>query len=294
MSEGAVAESRARWRDYLEVSKPRVVALMIFTAAVGMFLASKAMVPWTVLVFGLAGIAMVAASAAAINHLFDLRIDALMARTRRRPLPRGALHPHQVLLYATGMGVLGTLLLARFTNASCTALTLASSFGYAVIYTMYLKRATPHNIVIGGAAGAAPPLLGWVAVTGHADVGALALFLIIFAWTPSHFWALAIHRRDDYAKAGIPMMPVTHGVRNTARQILVYTLVLFGAALLPAAIGMAGALYVIVAVLAGARFVVYAWRLYFASDLSVAMPMFRYSITYLGVLFATLLIDHYR
>ena len=293
MNDSFVAAPRGHWRDYLEVSKPRVVALMMFTATVGMLLATKLRVSWTVLLFGLSGIAMVAASAAAINHLVDQRIDAMMARTRRRPLPRGVLQSRDVLVYAIAMGTIGTLLLVRFTNATCAALTLASSFGYAVVYTMYLKHATPHNIVIGGAAGAAPPLLGWVAVTGHVDWGALALFLIVFAWTPPHFWALAIHRRDDYAQAGVPMLPVTHGVRHTTLEILVYALILFAIALVPTFIGMSGPLYLAVAALAGGRFVWYAWRLC-KGELGLAMPMFRYSITYLALIFGALLIDHYR
>lgn len=292
MTDIPIAASRGHWRDYLEVSKPRVVALMLFTVVVGMFLAAPGMVPWSILIFGLLGIAMVAGAAAAINHLVDQRVDAIMNRTRRRPLPRGALSGYQVLGYAMVMGGVGLTVLAVFANSLCAMLTFASLVGYAGIYSMYLKHATPHNIVIGGAAGAAPPLLGWVAVTGHVDWGALSLFLIIFTWTPPHFWALAIHRREDYAMADIPMLPVTHGVQFTSLQILIYSVILFVVALLPVAIGMSGRIYLVVALVAGAKLMWYAWRLYHIQDVRLAMPMFKYSITYLSVLFAALLIDH--
>jgi protoheme IX farnesyltransferase len=228
------AGRRAPWRNYLELTKPRVVALMVFTAVVGMLLASPVAPPWAVLAFGSAGIALVAGSAAAINHLVDQRIDAVMARTRGRPLPRGALGTPQVAGFAAAIGLAGTALLLAFTNPLCAALTVGSLIGYAGVYSLYLKHRTPQNIVIGGAAGAAPPLLGWVAVSGQVDPGALLLFLIIFVWTPAHFWALAIHRRDDYARAGVPMLPVTHGVPFTATRVLQYALALLAITLLPA------------------------------------------------------------
>jgi protoheme IX farnesyltransferase len=264
---------------------------MIFTAVVGMLLATPAMVPWRVMLFGSLGIALVAGAAAALNHLVDRRIDAMMARTRARPLPRGALGGGQVLAFAASIGLAGMALLLAFTNTLCAVLTFASLIGYAGIYSLYLKHATPYNIVIGGAAGAAPPLLGWVAVSGQLDPGALLLFLIIFVWTPPHFWALAIHRRDDYARAAVPMLPVTHGVAFTSTRILQYTLALVVVTLVPFAIGMSGALYLVGAVVLGGRFLWFAWRL--RHDIALAMPTFRQSIAYLFGLFAVLLADHY-
>jgi protoheme IX farnesyltransferase len=285
------AAPRSRWRSWLELTKPRVVALMAFTVVVGMLLATGAALPLPVLVFGTLGIALVAGSAAAVNHLVDRHVDALMARTRRRPLPSGALGGAQVLLFAAVLGALGMTLLLIFTNRLCALLTFASLLGYAVVYSMLLKRSTPQNIVIGGAAGAAPPLLGWVAVTGQLDAGALLLFLIILVWTPPHFWALAIHRRAEYARAEIPMLPVTHGVAFTAGRILAYTLALWGISLLPFAIGMSGPLYLAGALGLGARFAWLARAL--QRDTRLAMPTFRFSIVYLFVLFAVLLADHY-
>jgi protoheme IX farnesyltransferase len=280
----------APWRSYLELVKPRVVALMMFTVVVGMILSTPAPPPWRVLVFGTLGIGLVAASAAAINHVIDQRIDALMARTRGRPLPRGVLSQMQAAVFAATLGVAGASLLLWATDLLCAALTLASLVGYAVVYSLVLKPRTPQNIVIGGAAGAAPPLLGWVAVTGQVDAGALALFLIILIWTPPHFWALAIHRRDDYARAGIPMLPVVRGVAHTSARILHYTLVLGAVSMLPVVIGMSGVLYLLGAAALGARFVACAWRL--RQDPSLAMPTFRFSIVYLFALFALLLVDH--
>ena len=279
--------------QYLELTKPRVVALMLFTVLVGMLLAAPAAHPpsWPVLLFGALGITLVAGAAAALNHLIDQRADALMARTRARPLPRGALRSAQVAVFAAALGLSGTALLLAFTNALCALLTLASLVGYAGVYSLWLKRATPHNIVIGGAAGAAPPLLGWVAVTGQVDPGALALFLIIVVWTPPHFWALAIHRRDEYARAAIPMLPVTHGVAFTCGRILFYTAVLWAVSLLPFALGTGHALYLVGACALGARFIERAWRL--RRDERFALPTFRYSIVYLAGLFALLLIDHW-
>jgi protoheme IX farnesyltransferase len=289
----ALPAAPARWRSYLELTKPRVVALMLFTVLVGMLLAAPAARPphWQVLLFGTLGIALVAGAAAALNHLIDQRADALMARTRARPLPRGALRNAQVAGFAVGLGALGTTLLLVFTNPLCALLTLASLVGYAGVYSLWLKRATPHNIVIGGAAGAAPPLLGWVAVTGQADPGALALFLIILVWTPPHFWALAIHRRDEYARAAIPMLPVTHGVAFTCGRILFYAGLLWAVSLLPYALGIGHGLYLAGACLLGARFVERGWRL--RGDERLAMPTFRYSIVYLAALFALLLLDHW-
>jgi protoheme IX farnesyltransferase len=280
-----------RWRAYVELTKPRVVSLMIFTVVVGMLLATTGAIPWRVWLAAPVGIALVAGSAAALNHLVDRRIDAVMARTRARPLPRGTLDTLQVLAFASVLGAAGMALLVAGTNVLCALLTFASLVGYAVIYSMVLKHATPHNIVIGGAAGAAPPLLGWVAVTGHVDPGALVLFLIIFVWTPPHFWALAIHRRDDYARAAVPMLPVTHGVAFTAGRVLGYTLLLVGVTLVPFFIGMSGWLYVAAAAPLGLRFIAMAWRL--RRDSALAMPTFRYSIVYLFALFAALLVDHY-
>ncbi len=284
---------RRHWRDYFELTKPKVVALITFTAMVGMFLATERMVPREVLIFGSLGIALVAGAAAALNHLVDRRIDAIMARTRRRPLPSGQLEAPQVLIFAALIGALGMVLLLGFTNWLCAVLTFGSLIGYAVIYTMFLKRATPQNIVIGGAAGAAPPLLGWVAVSGQIEPGALLLFLIVFVWTPPHFWTLAIHRRKEYAAVDIPMLPVTHGVEFTRLHILLYTIVLLLVTLLPYLIGMSGLIYLASALLLGGRFLWLAGRLYASGNDKLAMPIFGYSIVYLFALFAALMVDHY-
>lgn len=273
---------------------------MLFTVVVGMLLARpEAAPPWPVLAFGVLGIALVAGSAAAVNHLVDQRIDAVMARTRGRPLPRGALGTPQVALFAAALCAAGLALLLLFTNPLCALLTVGSLIGYAGIYSLFLKRHTPQNIVIGGAAGAAPPLLGWVAVTGGIEPGALLLFLIIFVWTPPHFWALAIHRKDDYAKAGVPMLPVTHGVPFTATRVLQYAVALWAITLLPQAIGMVGSvqpwtgwLYTLGAAGFGARFIHFAWRLR-QDPAKWAMPTFRWSIIDLFALFALLLAEHY-
>ena len=264
---------------------------MMFTVIVGMLLSTRGELPWRAVVFGSLGIAFVAGAAAAINHLVDRRIDAIMTRTRGRPLPRGTLRGAQVVVFAATLGGVGMWLLLVFTNGLCAVLTFASLVGYAVVYSMFLKRSTPQNIVIGGAAGAAPPLLGWVAVTGQLDPVALLLFLIILVWTPPHFWALAIHRRDDYARAAVPMLPVTHGVAFTSQRILQYTVVLLLITAVPFAIGMSGVPYFAGAMLLGGRFVWFAWRL--RRDVRLAMPTFRYSIIYLFGLFALLLADHY-
>lgn len=287
------ASIRQQWRDYLELTKPKVVALITFTAMVGMFLATPTMVSWEILIFGSLGIALSAASAAAINHWLDRQADALMARTCHRPLPRGHLDGIQTLTFAFLLGISGMGLLVTFANPLTAVLTFCSLIGYAVIYTLFLKRATPQNIVIGGAAGAAPPLLGWTAVTGQIDAGAFLLFLIIFAWTPPHFWALAIHRRQDYAKADIPMLPVTHGVAFTCLHILLYTIILLLVSLLPFVTGMSGWFYLVGAGILGARFLWYALRLYISQDDRLAMPTFGFSIVYLFGLFAVLMVDHY-
>lgn len=283
--------ARPAWREYVALAKPRVVALMLVTVVVGMLLSRRGPLPWQLLLLTPLGIGLVAGSAAAVNHLVDRRIDAQMARTRARPLPRGVLSVAQVGGFALVLGVAGMALIASAANWLCALLTLASLLGYAVVYSLFLKHATPQNIVIGGAAGAAPPLLGWVAVTGQVDPQALLLFLIIFVWTPPHFWALAIHRREDYARVGVPMLPVTHGVRFTARCVLLYTWLLVGVTLLPVAIGMSSWLYLIAATALGLRFLLLAWLL--QRDEQQAMPTFRYSIAYLALLFAALLVDHY-
>jgi protoheme IX farnesyltransferase len=284
---------RQSWRDYLELTKPKVVALITFTAMVGMFLATPTMVPWDVLIFGSLGIALSAGSAATINQLVDRQIDSIMARTCKRPLPTGHLDARQVIPFALLLGTIGMALLVIFANPLTAALTFCSLIGYAVIYTMFLKRATPQNIVIGGAAGAAPPILGWTAVTGQVQPEALLLFLIIFTWTPPHFWALAIHRRYEYAKADIPMLPVTHGVGFTRLHILLYTIILFLVTLLPFLIGMCGWLYLVGAVTLGVWFLYYAVRLFATGDDRLAMPTFGFSIIYLFSLFAVLMVDHY-
>ncbi len=285
--------------QYWQLTKPRVVALIVFTAFIGMFLAVPApgipgfLPPWRALAFGSLGIWLAASSAAAINHLLDQRIDAIMARTAHRPLPTGSLSSAQVLAFAVALGTLSMLLLVLFVNVLCAALTFASLIGYAIVYTGWLKRATPQNIVIGGAAGAAPPLLGWVAVTNHHYQYALLLFLIIFVWTPPHFWALAIFRRDDYARAMIPMLPVTHGVVYTRWQILFYTVLLLLVTLLPWIAGMSGIFYLGGALVLGLVFVWYAVRLLNPPSEAFAMQVFGYSIWYLMALFAFLLIDHW-
>jgi heme o synthase len=283
----------ATWRDYFELTKPRVVALIVLTAVVGTLLAARGLPPLDALVFGNIGIALSAASAAAINHILDRRIDARMARTRKRPLPSGHLAPMQALAFALLLGVASMVILVAFVNVLTAALTFASLIVYAVVYTVWLKRATPQNIVIGGAAGAAPPVLGWVAVTNHIDPHALLLFLIIFAWTPPHFWALAIARRHDYAKADIPMLPVTHGVEFTRLHVLLYTVILCVVTLLPYMTGMSGLIYLGAALLLNARFLWHAIALKLARRDEQPMRMFRFSITYLMWLFLALLLDHY-
>jgi protoheme IX farnesyltransferase len=279
--------------EYLELTKPRVVALIVFTAIIGMFLAVPGMVPVQVLIFGTVGIWLAAASAAAINHLIDQRIDRIMARTAHRPLPTGALTPTQVLAFAVVLGALSMAILVALVNPLTAVLTFASLIGYAIVYTAWLKRATPQNIVIGGAAGAAPPVLGWAAVTGHVHPYALLLFLIIFVWTPPHFWALAIFRRDDYSRAQVPMLPVTHGVTYTRWHVLFYTILLVVATVLPFITGMSGLFYLGGALVLGVGFLYYAIVLMNPPNEFFAMKVFNYSIIYLMALFAFLLIDHY-
>ncbi len=279
--------------DYIELTKPKVVSLIMFTAVVGMFLATPGMVPWRALVFGSLGIAMSAACAAVINHVLDRRLDEKMARTRNRPLPTGHVSTTGALIFAAVLGVSSMLILVLKVNLLTATLTFLSLIGYAVIYTIYLKHATPQNIVIGGAAGAAPPVLGWTAVTNSVDAHALLLFLIIFVWTPPHFWALAIHRRDDYAKAGVPMLPVTHGVGHTKKQIFFYTVLLVLVTVLPWLTGMSGLLYLLFAVLLGGIFIYYAWILLRSERPDLPLRTFGYSVTYLIGLFTALLADHY-
>ena len=283
----------ARAGQYLELTKPRVVALIVFTAVIGMFLATPALPPWRALVLGSIGIWLAAASAAAINHLLDRERDAVMARTAKRPLVTGELSPRQVLVFALTLGAVSMVVLASFVNVLTAVLTFASLIGYAVIYTVYLKRATPQNIVIGGAAGAAPPVLGWAAVTGEVHPYALLLFLIIFIWTPPHFWALAIFRRDDYSRAQVPMLPVTHGVEYTRWHVLYYTVLLLIVSLLPFVTGMTGLVYVAGALVLGVGFLWYAIRLLDPPSERFAMDVFNYSIIYLMALFAFLLVDHW-
>ena len=287
----------SNFNQYWELTKPRVVALIVFTVLVGMFLAVPGLPPLRESVFGLLGIWLAAASAAAINHLIDQRIDKLMARTSNRPLATGALKPAQVLAFAVFLGAASMTILIALVNPLTAALTFASLIGYAIVYTGFLKRATPQNIVIGGIAGAAPPLLGWAAVTGmHGEwdwAHALLLVLIIFVWTPPHFWALAIFRRADYARALIPMLPVTHGVTYTRWQILLYTVLLLVVTILPWVAGMSGIFYLGGALVLGAVFVWYAWKLLDPPDELFAMRVFNYSVVYLMALFAFLLVDHW-
>jgi protoheme IX farnesyltransferase len=281
------------WRDFLELTKPKVSLLIVFTAIVGMVLASPGMVPLPALVFGTMGIALASGSAAAFNHVLDRRIDEQMSRTRRRPLPTGHVQKRHAVLFAAVLALASMLILWPLVNALTAALTFCSLIGYAMLYTMWLKRATPQNIVIGGAAGAAPPVLGWAAVTNTVDPQALLLFLIIFTWTPPHFWALAIARRDDYAKVGIPMLPVTHGIPYTRLQIVLYTILLVLATLLPCLCGMSGLIYLGCALALNGRFLYYVLALRRGLRPELPMRTFKFSITYLLLLFAALIVDHY-
>ena len=285
--------ARASWRDYYELTKPGVVALMILTSLIGMYMAVPGWVPLDALILGNLGIAMCAGAAAAINHVVDQQIDQRMARTRNRPLARGRVTNTHAILFAATLGVAGMVILLVWVNALTAWLTLASLIGYAFVYTLFLKRATPQNIVIGGLAGAAPPLLGWTAVTGEIHGHALLLVLIIFAWTPPHFWALAIHRREEYALVDIPMLPVTHGVRFTQLHILLYTIIMFLITLLPFATRMSSWLYLAGAVVLGGRFLYWAIEILREKNPRAPIMTFKYSITYLMLLFLVMLVDHY-
>jgi len=280
-------------RAFYALTKPRVVSLIVFTAVIGMFLATPGMVPVRILLAATLGIALVAGAAAAVNCLVEQNVDALMLRTRWRPLPSGELSSLQTLVFAGVVGGLGLWLLVHYVNALTMWLTLATFVGYAIVYTVILKPMTPQNIVIGGASGAMPPVLGWAAVTGEVTTEAMLLFLIIFAWTPPHFWSLALYRTEDYARAGVPMLPVTHGKEYTRLQVLLYTIILIAVSLLPFAVRMSGWLYLAAALALGAVYLGYAVRLYSAYSDRLAQRCFRYSIVYLAVLFAALLVDHY-
>ena len=283
----------ANWRDYYEMCKPRVVMLMILTSLVGMFLAVPGMVSFDVLIFGNLGIALVAASGAVVNHFIDRKIDIKMKRTHNRPLPQGRVDPRGTIIFAITIGVMGMAILLVWVNPLCAWLTLASFIGYAFIYTGYLKHATPQNIVIGGLSGAMPPLLGWSAVTGSIEPDALILVLIIFAWTPPHFWALALHRKDEYAKSGVPMLPVTHGEQVTKVHIIAYTGILLVVSSMPYFSGMSGVFFLACAMILGAGFLFFSWLLMIRPGPTTAMDTFRYSIVYLALLFIALLVDHY-
>ncbi len=292
-AEYVVQTSSATWRDYLELCKPRVVLLMLLTVVVGMYLATPGWVSMSLMFFSLLGIGLCAGSAAAINHLVDKRIDAIMTRTKKRPVASGQVSVRQALWFALIMGALGLTVLVIFVNQLTACLTFVTLIGYAGIYTGYLKRATSQNIVIGGLAGAAPPLLGWTAVTNQLDPQALLLVLIIFIWTPPHFWALAIYRYEEYQHAQIPMLPVTHGIAFTKLNVYLYTILLLVVSVLPFVIGMSGLFYLIGALVLGGRFLFWSHKLYRTDKPVVAMQTFRFSIVYLMLLFVFLLIDHY-
>jgi len=282
-----------KWQDYLTLCKPKIVALIVFTAIVGMFLSTPALVPLDILIFATLGIGFAASSAAVINHVVDQKVDAVMMRTKRRPLPQGNLSMDAAIRFAALLGVISMGILTVYVNTLTAVLTLGSMVGYGFIYSMYLKRATPQNIVIGGASGAAPPVLGWTSVTGSLDPNSLLLFLIIFAWTPPHFWALAICRRHEYEKAAIPMLPVTHGVEFTRLHILLYTIVLFLVSVLPYVFYMSGEMYLFGAIVLGGGFLYLAIKMQKDHSDRLAMQTFSYSIVYLMALFAFLLADHY-
>ncbi|WP_027795956.1 heme o synthase [Paraburkholderia acidipaludis] len=283
----------SRISQYAALTKPRVTQLAVFCAVIGMFLAVPGMVPWKVLVGGTVGIWLTAGAAFAINCLVEQKVDAMMRRTAWRPSARGEITSMQILLFSAVLGAAGMWTLYTFTNALTMWLTFGTFIGYAIIYTLLLKPTTPQNIVIGGASGAMPPALGWAAVTGHVPGDAWILVLIIFVWTPPHFWSLALYRREDYKKAGLPMLPNTHGEAYTRLCILLYTVVLFAVTLMPFISGMSGALYLAAAVLLGAVFLAYAWKIYREYSDALARKTFRYSIVYLSLLFAALLVDHY-
>jgi heme o synthase len=287
------AAATTSWRGYYELTKPRVVMLIVFTSIVGTLLAVPGSPPIDALIFGNLGVGLAAASAAVINHVLDERIDAQMSRTKRRPLPTGKMTSRSALLFAGVLAALSMIILTVLVNTLTALLTFASLIGYAVIYTVWLKRATSQNIVIGGAAGAAPPVLGWAAVTNSVEANALLLFLIVFVWTPPHFWALAIARKDEYAKVGIPMLPVTHGVAFTRLQVLLYTILLVAVTLMPFVTGMSGLIYLATAIVLNGVFLFHAYQLKVSDRTHLPMKVFRFSITYLMWLFAALLVDHY-
>jgi len=291
-TEPAVLAATSRWRSFYELTKPRVVMLIVFTSIVGTLLAVPGMPPLDALIFGNLGVGLAAASAAVINHVLDERIDAVMSRTKRRPLPTGKMSARAALLFAFVLCALSMAILVLLVNTLTAVLTFASLIGYAVIYTVWLKRATSQNIVIGGAAGAAPPVLGWAAVTNSVDPNALLLFLIVFVWTPPHFWALALDRADDYAKAGVPMLPVVTGKAETRRQVLIYTSLLVPLSFAPLLLGMAGIAYGAAAAVMGACFLLLAVRVLRERGELAARRMFRFSIVYLFVLFAALIVEH--
>ena len=282
-----------QWRAYYDLTKPRVVALLVLTAVVGMSLSVPGGLPWQLFIPAMLGIGLLSSAAAAINHIVDEKIDAIMGRTHNRPLPEGRVTTNNAIIFACTLAVLGFVLLIVLVNPLTAYLTLAGLVGYSFVYTLYLKRATPQNITIGGLAGAIPPLLGWTAMTNEVHPNALLLVLLIFTWTPPHFWALAIHRKDDYAKVNIPMLPVTHGVDFTKTQILLYTVLLFVVGLLPYLVGMSNWLYLIGAVTLNLMFFAYAWKLKFNADENTAMDTFKFSIIHLMLLFVILLLDHY-
>jgi len=286
-------QSTLSWKNYLELCKPKVVLLLVFTANVGMLLAAPGMPPIAEFIYATLGIGLSSASAAAINHYIDQKADAEMARTKNRPLPSGELNSNNVLIFAAVIGIIGILILTFLINILTAVLTFISLIGYAIIYTVYLKRLTPQNIVIGGAAGAAPPVLGWCAMTGEVHPYALLLFLLIYVWTPPHFWALAIARREEYAKVNIPMLPVTHGTDFTRLHILLYTILLFIVTLLPYLTGMSGLIYLIPSALLSLGFIFFALKMMRTKEDKTAMQTFAFSIIYLMLLFAFLLIDHY-
>ena len=281
------------WRAYYDITKPKVVALLVLTALVGMSLSVPDGLPWQLLIPAMLGIALLSSSAAAINHIVDEKIDSLMGRTHKRPLPEGKISVNNAVIFATSIAVLGFVILYSLVNPLTAFLTLAGLVGYSFVYTLYLKRATPQNITIGGLAGAIPPLLGWTAMTNEIAPNALLLVLIIFTWTPPHFWALAIHRKNDYAKVNIPMLPVTHGVSFTKTQILLYTVLLFIVCLLPYLVGMSNWLYLVGACILNLVFFGYAWQLKFHAKTDTAMATFKFSIIHLMALFILLLVDHY-
>ena len=289
MSETSVAS----WRDYLELTKPRVVVLMLLCALVGMLLATPELPPLPLILVGLAGIALVAGSAAAVNHIADARIDARMARTRNRPIPKGRVSPVAGIVFAAALGIAGLAILLLWVNPLTATLNLVSWIGYGLLYTLYLKRATSQNIVIGGLFGAAPPLFGWTAVTNSVEWGGIILLLIIFVWTPPHFWALAIDRRRDYEQVDVPMLPITHGDAYTRRQILYYTIALTAVSVLPFAVGMSGVVYLAGALTLGGGFLACAVAVVRGSSERAPLATFKYSIVYLTALFAVLLVDHY-